>query len=61
MTLPTQTIGPFSVSATSLGCMDLSHTYGEKPAKPMPSVCSITRSTPHHSGSAPIISTYSAF
>lgn len=33
MTLPTQTIGPFSVSATSLGCMDLSHTYGEKPGE----------------------------
>ena len=33
MTLPTQTIGPFSVSATSLGCMNLSHAHGEKPGE----------------------------
>ena len=33
MTLPTRTIGPFSVSAVSLGCMNLSHAYGVKPAE----------------------------
>jgi aryl-alcohol dehydrogenase-like predicted oxidoreductase len=31
MTLPTRTIGPFRVSAIGLGCMNLSHAYGEKP------------------------------
>jgi len=31
MTLPSRTIGPFTVSAVSLGCMNLSHAYGEKP------------------------------
>lgn len=28
MTLPTRTIGPFTVSAIGLGCMNLSHAYG---------------------------------
>jgi aryl-alcohol dehydrogenase-like predicted oxidoreductase len=28
MTLPTRRIGPFSVSAIGLGCMNLSHAYG---------------------------------
>ncbi|PCD03217.1 aldo/keto reductase [Sphingomonas spermidinifaciens] len=32
MTLPTRRIGPFEVSAIGLGCMNLSHAYGEKPA-----------------------------
>jgi len=33
MTLPTRAIGPFTVSAVSFGCMNLSHAYGEKPAE----------------------------
>ncbi len=32
MPLPTRTIGPFTVSAIGLGCMNLSHAYG----KPLP-------------------------
>ena len=28
MTLPTRKLGPFDVSAISLGCMNLSHAYG---------------------------------
>lgn len=31
MTLPIRTIGPLTVSAIGLGCMNLSHAYGEKP------------------------------
>lgn len=30
-TLPTRTIGPLTVSAIGLGCMNLSHAYGEPP------------------------------
>ncbi|MEO9133160.1 MAG: aldo/keto reductase [Sphingomonas sp.] len=33
MTLPTRTIGPFSVSAIGLGCMNLSHAYGVPPSE----------------------------
>jgi len=33
MALPARTIGPFSISAVSLGCMNLSHAYGTKPAE----------------------------
>ena len=32
MNLPTRRIGPFSVSAIGLGCMNLSHAYGTPPA-----------------------------
>lgn len=32
MTLPTRTIGPFTVSAIGLGCMNLSHAYGVPPS-----------------------------
>ena len=31
MTLPTRRIGPFTVSAIGLGCMNLSHAYGTPP------------------------------
>ena len=31
MELPTRRIGPFSVSAIGLGCMNLSHAYGQPP------------------------------
>ncbi|MDO6415553.1 aldo/keto reductase [Sphingomonas sp. BIUV-7] len=31
MTLPTRAIGPFQVSAVSLGCMNLNHAYGAFP------------------------------
>jgi aryl-alcohol dehydrogenase-like predicted oxidoreductase len=31
--LPTRRIGPFSVSAIGLGCMNLSHAYGQPPAR----------------------------
>jgi aryl-alcohol dehydrogenase-like predicted oxidoreductase len=31
MTLPTRTIGPFTVSAIGLGCMNVSHAYGVPP------------------------------
>jgi aryl-alcohol dehydrogenase-like predicted oxidoreductase len=31
MTLPTRAMGPLTVSAISLGCMNLSHGYGERP------------------------------
>lgn len=31
MTMPTRTIGPFTVSAIGLGCMNLSHAYGAPP------------------------------
>ncbi len=31
MTLPTRTIGPFTVSSIGLGCMNLSHAYGTPP------------------------------
>ncbi|WP_315760026.1 aldo/keto reductase [Sphingomonas sp. Y38-1Y] len=31
MTLPPRRIGPFTVSAIGLGCMNLSHAYGTKP------------------------------
>ncbi|MGC2857451.1 aldo/keto reductase [Novispirillum sp. DQ9] len=30
-TVPTRTLGPFSVSAIGLGCMNLSHAYGTPP------------------------------
>ncbi|MHA6720780.1 aldo/keto reductase [Sphingomonas sp. RS6] len=33
MTLPRRTIGPFSVAAIGLGCMNLSHAYGVPPAR----------------------------
>lgn len=33
MTLPARTIGPFEVSAVSLGCMNLSHAYGGYPTE----------------------------
>ncbi|WP_206517701.1 aldo/keto reductase [Sphingobium algorifonticola] len=33
MTLPTRTIGPFTVSAIGLGCMNLSHGYGVPPSE----------------------------
>jgi aryl-alcohol dehydrogenase-like predicted oxidoreductase len=33
MTLPTRKIGPFEVSAVSLGCMNLNHAYGEFPSE----------------------------
>jgi aryl-alcohol dehydrogenase-like predicted oxidoreductase len=32
MTLPTRRIGPFTVSAIGLGCMNLSHAYGVPPS-----------------------------
>jgi hypothetical protein len=32
MTLPTRQIGPFTVSAIGLGCMNLSHAYGVPPS-----------------------------
>jgi aryl-alcohol dehydrogenase-like predicted oxidoreductase len=32
MTLPTRQIGPFTVSSTGLGCMNLSHAYGARPS-----------------------------
>jgi aryl-alcohol dehydrogenase-like predicted oxidoreductase len=32
MTLPTRQIGPFTVSAIGLGCMNLSHAYGARPS-----------------------------
>ena len=32
MTLPTRQIGPFTVSAIGLGCMNLSHAYGKRPS-----------------------------
>jgi aryl-alcohol dehydrogenase-like predicted oxidoreductase len=32
MTLPTRQIGPFTVSAIGLGCMNLSHAYGTPPS-----------------------------
>jgi aryl-alcohol dehydrogenase-like predicted oxidoreductase len=32
MTLPSRRIGPFTVSAIGLGCMNLSHAYGTPPA-----------------------------
>jgi aryl-alcohol dehydrogenase-like predicted oxidoreductase len=32
MTLPTRTIGPLTVSAIGLGCMNLSHAYGVPPS-----------------------------
>lgn len=31
MAVPTRTLGPFSVSAIGLGCMNLSHAYGTPP------------------------------
>lgn len=31
MTLPTRALGPFTVSAIGLGCMNLSHAYGTPP------------------------------
>jgi aryl-alcohol dehydrogenase-like predicted oxidoreductase len=33
MTLPTRQIGPFTVSAIGLGCMNLSHAYGTRPSE----------------------------
>lgn len=33
MTLPTRTIGPLTVSAVGLGCMNLSHAYGTRPSE----------------------------
>jgi len=33
MTLPTRSIGPFTVSAIGLGCMNLSHAYGVPPSQ----------------------------
>ena len=33
MTVPTRTIGPFTVSAIGLGCMSLSQSYGPPPAR----------------------------
>ncbi|SNS99995.1 hypothetical protein SAMN06295912_12940 [Sphingomonas laterariae] len=33
MTLPTRRIGPFTVSAIGLGCMNLSHAYGRLPSE----------------------------
>ncbi|WP_066812324.1 aldo/keto reductase [Sphingomonas asaccharolytica] len=33
MTLPTRQIGPFTVSAIGLGCMNLSHAYGARPSE----------------------------
>ncbi|MGY2736067.1 aldo/keto reductase [Sphingomonas sp. UYP23] len=32
MTLPTRSIGPFTVSAIGLGCMNLNHAYGVPPS-----------------------------
>lgn len=32
MTLPTRTIGPYTVSAIGLGCMNLNHAYGTPPS-----------------------------
>ncbi|WP_394653459.1 aldo/keto reductase [uncultured Sphingomonas sp.] len=33
MTLPSRTIGPFTVSSIGLGCMNLSHAYGTPPSE----------------------------
>ena len=33
MTLPTRQVGPFTVSAVALGCMNLSHAYGKPPSE----------------------------
>jgi aryl-alcohol dehydrogenase-like predicted oxidoreductase len=33
MTFPTRSIGPFTVSAIGLGCMNLSHAYGVPPSE----------------------------
>ncbi|WP_294338787.1 aldo/keto reductase [uncultured Sphingomonas sp.] len=33
MTLPSRTIGPFTVSSIGLGCMNLSHAYGTPPGE----------------------------
>lgn len=33
MTLPARTIGPFTLSAVGLGCMNLSHAYGTRPTE----------------------------
>lgn len=33
MTLPTRKLGPYSVSAVGLGCMNLSHAYGVPPSE----------------------------
>ena len=33
MTLPTRSIGPFTVSAIGLGCMNLNHAYGVPPSE----------------------------
>jgi aryl-alcohol dehydrogenase-like predicted oxidoreductase len=33
MTLPTRTLGPFEVSAISLGCMNLNHGYSDFPSE----------------------------
>jgi len=32
MSLPTRRLGPFTVSAVGLGCMNLNHAYGEPPS-----------------------------
>jgi aryl-alcohol dehydrogenase-like predicted oxidoreductase len=32
MTMPTRQLGPFKVSAIGLGCMNLSHAYGQPPS-----------------------------
>ena len=32
MTLPTRRLGPFTVSAIGLGCMNLNHAYGDPPS-----------------------------
>lgn len=33
VTLPTRSLGPFTVSAIGLGCMNVSHAYGTPPAR----------------------------